>query len=206
MQDISLQSDNNTNQKKVRNISPYNEQKNKNSPNINKRRNSDVSDFHDSHEDHINNTETTQYDINNILLNLKIIARIQKYNKLYTNCDDNTLQIDDTGTLLQGIYRWYNNENRFKTLNTIENIITEIFHIIKQILDNKLVVDDNNILTYNKSNLLQHIHHELTNSLKGLENLKCTYTSDKIIESRIDLIISKIEMYITKINKSLIIK
>lgn len=147
-----------------------------------------------------------KYNIDNILLNLKIISRIKKYNKLYSKSDNNILQIDDNYTLYQGIIRWYSNENRIKTLDTIENITNDIFNVIKQILEDKLDIDSNNILTYNKSNLLQQIHLDLINSLEGLKNLKFTYINDKIIEARLDIVINKIGMYITKISKMLTIK
>jgi hypothetical protein len=146
------------------------------------------------------------FDINNILLNLKIIAGIQKYNKLLSSSNDNILKIDNNNTLYQGIFRWYYNETRIHTLEIIEKLIDDIFNIINQVIGGKLTIDKNNILTYNNSNLIQQLCLELTNALTGLENLKFTYSTDQTIEARLNIVIHKIRLYITQIGDTLIIQ
>ena len=171
-----------------------------------------------NHTKTINNTEKTNNNnkinnkdndlpvdkkvINNLeklLLNLKIIANLKEYDKLSTS--DKNVLIIDSPSLFQGIYRTFYGDSRDETLNKIESIINEIFSIT----DNLLEKSQNNNSYFNKnfdddiSTTFQSIVLNLSESVKGLQNLKITYLKDVSITSRIDLIINKIQNRITKI-------
>ena len=62
--------------------------------------------------------------IDNCLLNLKIISKLEENDKLNTNKD--ILKIDKP-IIFQGIKRWYFNEGRDTTMNKLNEIFTCLF-------------------------------------------------------------------------------
>ena len=104
-------------------------------------------------------------------------------------------------------------------MNEIENIIETSFSLIDEIYTNELEgnTTNNNDNYYSKrimpqtffqnenSARLQTFSIELTNSIKGLQNLKLTYGSDISVCSKIDVLIDKINIRINKITKLLTI-
>ena len=129
----------------------------------------------------------------------QIISNLKEYDKLSTS--DKNILIIDSPSLLQCIYRTIYGDSRDETLNKIENIINEIFSIT----DNLLERSQHNNSYFNKnfdddiSTTFQSIVLNLSESVKGLQNLKITYLKDVSITSRIDLIINKVQNRITKI-------
>ena len=55
--------------------------------------------------ENLENTNENVYNIETILLNLKMLSQINANDKLYT--EDGQIKID-TPTMMQGIYRWMN--------------------------------------------------------------------------------------------------
>ena len=139
--------------------------------------------------------------IDETILNLKILSNIKKNDKLITNT--NILEIDSPN-ILQGINRWYYNENRELTLKKLNNICENTFKITDYILNNEKdrnISNEKNILQYNNNEIFQLLIYEMTNSLNGLSNLKATYANDISISSQIEILKKKITMKIEKLNK-----
>ena len=153
----------------------------------------------------------------NILTNLKILSSIKPNEKLTKT---NGILVIDPPTYIQGAYRWWNSDSRTDSMHEIENIIETSFSLIDDIYTNEL--EGSNSLNSNdnyyskrimpqtffqneNSARLQTFSIELTNSIKGLQNLKLTYGSDISVCSKIDVLIDKINIRINKITKLLTI-
>lgn len=150
---------------------------------------------------------TENMTIEEILLQLNIISKIDKLSKITVS--NKSLEIDNR--YFQFIRRYYNGDSRNSTIENIDQIISKSFILIDDIL-NKEVANDiekgqqKNYFTEDNSHLLQRFLLELTNSIKGINNLKQTYSGDTTTTARVDFIIQKINMRIEKIQKLLNIK
>lgn len=141
--------------------------------------------------------------LNDILLNLKIISDIKEYDKISIT-DDNKIIIDSP-YIGQCVIRRYNGDNREKSIEFIEMLIDNIFKIMDNLIeDQQNVVKNKGDYTsiHIESNLLSQFHDiliQLQNTIDGLQNLKITYVKDVSIKSKLDLIITKIYNRINKI-------
>lgn len=142
-----------------------------------------------------------------ILLNLKIISQIKENEKLNINIDQ--LSIDNSKC--QFFTRAYYGNSRENTTIMLESIINNALlstdKILLDAVSNENILDDkrDEILREDPSQLLHRYLLEMSNSIKGLENLKVTYRDDVSVKSKLDLIIEKIKTRIEKINKVLTI-
>ena len=152
-----------------------------------------------------NITKINKDELDNNILNLKIISKIQENDKLITN--DELIKIDSP-KLLQSITRWYSNNSRSITLKKLNDIIDISFKFTDIIINNEVIQYENSIysLEDNNNELFQKFIVELTNSLIGFNNLKNTYSDDILISSQIDLIINKINNRLEKMTKIFKIK
>ena len=142
----------------------------------------------------------------NIILNLKIISEIRKKDKL--SIVEDLVTIDKPGPL-QGIKRWYSNNNRLTSIEKIESIVLHSIRITKDkinIIKNNDNPADRQYFEEDISQFFHRLSFNLTNSIKGLNNLKLTYISDISIKTRLDLIISKIQKHTEEIESILKIK
>ena len=142
-----------------------------------------------------------EIDIDNNILNLKIISQIKQYDKL--NTKDELVKINSP-SILNGISRWYNNESRNITIEKLNNILNQTFEITEYLLknnDNKEINNYEKNLEENNSQVFQKFIIEMTNSVNGLENLKKTYSDDILISSQLDLLINKLNTRIEKMTK-----
>lgn len=139
-------------------------------------------------------------DIENNILNLKIISKISEGDKLSTS--ENIIKIDPP-SILQGVNRWINSEGRGVTLKKLEEIVNDTLSITEKLLESERNIKDEKQkdLDENNSQIFQKFIIEMTNSLLGLENLKKTYTEDIMITSQIDLLLKKITTRIDKMTK-----
>ena len=129
------------------------------------------------------NTDTFNIKVENTILNLKMMAQIKPFDKLYI---DNGLLKIDTPTLLQGIYRWYREYSRDNTTEDLDTIIKSVI----EITDNLLEKDN---ISSEESALCQQILIEINNASKGLSNLKITYKDDTFMSSKLDIIKEKLK-------------
>jgi hypothetical protein len=136
--------------------------------------------------------------LDQLLLDLKIIASVKEYDKLAINDANKQLTIDKP-YMLQGVLRYLYGQGREQALDYIEHIINGIFIITDELLETS---PSNTAIKFadDTKSIYQNIVHHLTSSISGLQNLKITYMKDIPCISRIQLIIEKIQNRIQKIN------
>lgn len=147
-----------------------------------------------------------------LLFNLNIISELKKDDKL-SFCN-NQFSIDDPN-YMQGVTRWWYGEDRSKTLEKLNDVINETFRYIEETYTNEM---DNNtfgnftneksksVLYENNSERLQKFNLALNKTCSGLEKLKNTYNVDTSMTTGLNLLISKIETRLKKINEILKIR
>ena len=122
-----------------------------------------------------------QINIEEVLINLKMLSRINPNDKLYL--DENLIKID-TPTIGQGIIRWFNEYSREKTMEQIDYLSHQIDVYINYLLNKTKRTDNDN-------RICQNILVEITKAISGLEKLKITYSKDTFIQSKLDMIQEK---------------
>ena len=135
-----------------------------------------------------------------IILNLKIIAKIEIGNKLCIN--EKNIFIDNT--YFQSVYRYFNENSRFKTIEFLEYLDKEISIKIENILNNKNNPELDLFLNTRES-ILVDLNHNIQISLVGLKNLKETYNDDQYTKSKIEIIINSFELKIKKISNIFVV-
>ena len=134
--------------------------------------------------------DDVEMDIETIILNMRIISEIKENDKLVAN--KKCLEIDTR--YMQSIQRWWYQDGRQNALIKISKIVNNLFDFI----DKTYGVNEKNkrpeTFEEDKTHLFQRIHIILSNSIKGLENLKITYRNDIKTITKIDLIIEKINI------------
>ncbi len=110
---------------------------------------------------------------NAIIINLKVIASIQPNDKI--NTSDNFLNIETKNLIPQFVKRWWRHDDRNESLNRIDDIITEA-------------------LGKNNAIILENVE----GALPGLNNFKSTYSKCIQTIARINTIIEKINIAISK--------
>ena len=108
--------------------------------------------------------------------------------------------------MFQGLERWFNSESRNITMEKLNEILGNTFEITDKLISEEKKINrnqglNNMDLEENNSQIFQRFILEMTNSLSGLENLKKTYSDDILISSQLDLVISKLNNRLEKMNK-----
>jgi hypothetical protein len=116
-------------------------------------------------------------DIEEIVINLKILSQLNKNQKLITR--GSYINIEAPSLIPEFIRRWNRQENRAETIKKINNIINFAIDII-----------DN---TDNKYDIKQYI----IDSKLGIQNLKETYSTCSQTCARLDVILDKINLHTT---------
>lgn len=153
-----------------------------------------------------------EQNIDDILLNLKIIGCIKKKDRLSKNKED-VLEIENND-MFQGARRWWNGRSRNDTLSTIRRVIQAAFHITDQTIDHEheqvkptggFYCNRSNNVYFNEenSNLLQRFIKEMNGAARGLDNLQSTYSDDTRISSEIEILKEQLALRIKKINSLL---
>ncbi len=145
--------------------------------------------------------------IDSILLDLKIISKLQVGNKLYRN-GNNTLGIQEYERFVS-IKRYLFGDNRYRSIEDIERVIDFAIEKCQSILDSiyynkscKSVIDNPFMKQkyeseYNiRKNYINSLYTELKNSIKGINNLRETYKADVNVVSKIDIILANIRNFI----------
>lgn len=144
--------------------------------------------------------------MNNIFVNLKIISKVKPNDKIYLN-NDNFISIE-YDSFLQGILRYIFKNSRSKNINNLNNFYCVVYSYIDELLNSKYLTnnkecDHQNENYINALNSLKEINTYIKSSINGLENLKETYINDIVTISKLDIIISKIETYVNRIDTKL---
>ena len=118
-------------------------------------------------------------EVDEIIINLNILSTLAPNKKL--NTKEMYLNVEVNNILVpEFLKRWYRGDDRDETIKKIDLIITKA-----------LSLSDN-----------ETIKEHLVKSLKGIENLKETYSQDIQTKARLDTIIEKINNGINKKNKT----
>ena len=129
-------------------------------------------------------------DINSILLDLEIIKQINKDDKLAVQIlpGITKLYVQKASFFSPFIryYYGYNRDNSLKYLDDLVNNIEKAFNYLNE---------------GNLSHSYKNLQTTLTESLKGLENLKESYSNDTNVSSHIILIINNLSKYKLNENK-----
>lgn len=115
-----------------------------------------------------------------VFVNLRLISKIEVGDKLVQS--NKHVNIDTS--YFQSITRWFRGANRNDTIKFMLMIFTKAFDLNDTLLEDK---------TENSIQILLRLNSELKNSITGLINLKHTYSSDKLIQSEIDVMIDDIQ-------------
>ncbi len=114
-----------------------------------------------------------------LIINLKVLSKLDKNNKLTTK--EKFLNLQSSYLLPEAISRWWNGDNRDESLKFLDNLATKSIKFLKE-----------------NNDLLQNIKE----SLVGLENLKDTYSKCTQTNARLDVIIEKINKGIKEYEES----
>lgn len=115
--------------------------------------------------------QLTRKDIEAIYLDLKVLSNLQVNSKL--KIVNNKLKLDNY-SIIQGLYRYYNNNNRDNTIEYVEKILERLENIMPFLKDS--------VQRKDKANFIMMFPQVIN----GLNNLKKTYQSDQNITIRID--------------------
>jgi len=125
-----------------------------------------------------------------VFININLISKIEPNYKLYIN--NKFINIDTS--YIQSISRWFFGNDRKTTIFFVNLVINKSFEYCDKLLTTKNI----------DTKLLFRITSDIKNSINGLLNLKHTYSSDKLVQAEIDVIIenirNKIEINTTKLN------
>ena len=130
-----------------------------------------------------------------VLINLKILAKIQKNGKICKSFHGIiTLQ---ESTTLEFIKRFYNGDSRRQTLQEIYQIISDTLVDFQAITNSKFLTDtrnDDDHIEYNKlCQDLSHLLDELQYARIGVSNLRFTYNNDFNTTAQLDVLLRKID-------------
>ena len=145
--------------------------------------------YYSSSDDSTDN-DTCDLTLEDIFINLQLIAKIEVGNKLiqekkYINIDTSYFKF---------FTRWLQGVDRNINLTFINNILIKAYFYNTELLKKK---DSHSAL------LLLRLVTDLKNSIIGLINLKHTYSSDKLIQSEIDVMIENIRAVIDNNSKKI---
>jgi hypothetical protein len=138
-------------------------------------------------------------DINNIVLsledifiNLTLLSKIDVGDKLIQNGDMKHMNIDNS--YFQFITRWFKGSNRNNSLKFINHVLNRAFDYNDNMLEEK---------SEKSAVIVFRLTADLKNSLNGLNNLKQTYSMDKLIQSELDVMIDNVRSKLDLNSKNL---
>lgn len=121
-------------------------------------------------------------EIDEVLINLKVLESLEINKKLVTR--DTYLNVETDKIIPVGIRRWWRQDDRNETLRKIDDIVDKALRL-RDDEDKSEVIDP-----------------YLVNSIKGLRNLKQTYSLCVQTCARLDTIIDKINRNISVVLES----
>lgn len=138
-----------------------------------------------------------------LLINLKIISKIQKNGRIARSYDGIISLENDV--FYQSIKRFMTSDSRRQAVFEINSVISESIDILHHILNSKYMnknffQSDEYIKNCENINL---ILNELENARQGIDNLKFTYQNDPNTVSQIDILTLKINTTIKDVSHKL---
>lgn len=138
------------------------------------------------------NIMLTSNDYKDTITKLKFIGKIQAGEKINTK---HYMAIVNNDWWTSVLRTFYNFESRGNTINFINDTIKNAISLIEQI---KATNDA-------EQTILSNIYKDLDQAIEGIENLKKTYSTDKIVVASLETLIENIELYL-KMNNIVIKK
>lgn len=138
-----------------------------------------------------------------LLINLKIISKIQKNGRIARSYDGIISLENDV--FYQAIKRFVTNDSRRQAIFEINSVINECVEILNHILNSKYMhksFHQSDEYIKNCENI-ELVLKEMEMARNGIENLKFTYQNDPNIVSQIDIIILKINTTLKDISQKL---
>jgi hypothetical protein len=138
-----------------------------------------------------------------LLINLKIISKIQKNGRI-TRSYDGIISLENE-IFYQSIKRFFSNDSRRQATFEINSVITETIDILHHIINSKYMHKN----FYQTDEYIKNCENlsliltELEAAKAGIENLKFTYQNDQNTSSQIDIIILKINTTIKDFTQKL---
>lgn len=123
-------------------------------------------------------------DIQKLLVNLKIISKIQKHGRL-AKSRQGYLQLEEE-QYFQCVRRMWNNDNRYANLKELDLVVSEAINKVNAFMD--LIGNPHGSLQ-----TMEVLCNELQLASVGIENLKTTYAADAYMVSELDIIILRID-------------
>jgi len=138
-----------------------------------------------------------------LLINLKIISKIQKNGRIARSFDGIISLENDA--FYQSVKRFITNDSRKQAIFEINSVITECIDILNHISNSKFT----NKVYYQSGEYIKNCEciglllKEVELAKTGVENLKFTYQNDPNIVSQIDIVILKINTTIKDFSQKL---
>ena len=128
----------------------------------------------------------------NLLINLKILSKIQKNGRIARSYDG--IISLESDVYYQAVKRFMSSDSRKQAVFEINSIVTECLATVRNMLNSKYVAASfSHTDEYGKTcESLLLIVHEMELAKQGIEHLKFTYQSDPNIVSQLDIIILKL--------------
>lgn len=139
-----------------------------------------------------------------LLINLKIISKIQKNGRI-SRSYDGIISLE-SDVFYQSIKRFMLSDSRKQAIFEINSVIMEAIDILNHILNSKFMNKNyaqNNEYLKNCENL-NLIMTEMELAKMGIENLKFTYQTDQNIVSQLDILILKINTTLKDVGQRLV--
>jgi hypothetical protein len=139
-----------------------------------------------------------------LLINLKIISKIQKNGRIARSFDGIISLENDA--FYQSVKRFITNDSRKQAVFEINSVITECIDILNHISNSKFT----NKMYYQTGEYVKNCEYigllltEIELAKSGVENLKFTYQNDPNIVSQIDIVILKINTTVKDFSQKLL--
>jgi len=121
--------------------------------------------------------------VDRLLINLKIIASLEPYQKLNTK-SGHQLVIESAWTSTS-IYRWLREDTRHNTVKRIGEILEEANNILR--------VGASSAQEYVSDEYRGRVMSQLNNTRTGMVNLRTTYEADRTITAHFDVLLERID-------------
>ena len=138
-----------------------------------------------------------------LLINLKIISKIQKNGRIARSFDGIISLENDA--FYQSFKRFITNDSRKQAIFEINSVVSECIEILNHIINSKYT----NKIYYQSNEYAKNCEcidlllKEIDSAKCGIENLKFTYQNDPNIVSQIDIILLKINTIIKDFSQKL---
>lgn len=139
----------------------------------------------------------------NLLVNLKILSKIQKNGRISRSFDG--IVTLETDGWYQPLKRFITNDSRKQAIHEINSITADTMSAVDNILNSKFLQNEyaNSEMYYKLCDQLALLLHELENAKNGITNLKFTYQNDQNTVSQLDITLLKISTTLKDANGKL---